>query len=499
MQPAAQRLERADPPPPPPAAPQRRPDLAQDLLLISDLHLGSHLKPRMRGEYVHLAADIDASLPRFLDHYARTPGRWRLVVNGDFIDFWNIEVGQEEALEGEALAVHRVHAVFDAYPGVEDALCRFLAAGHSLVFVVGNHDAEFLYPGVRAAIRDRLYAGLGEAASSATHTGSPRLDQIPRIGFVPWFLCEPGGVWIEHGHVFDAACHTGQQLAPTRGGRLVQSLAEVATRSFTNAMPEIDYDAADKFISPWDYVRWAWARGLRFILYALTLYLRMALRLLVLWARTGRVDREGRRKHEARLEKIAAYAGLQMSTLTALQSMAPPPASATVAGVLRITALDAILSVLACLGLGLGLAAALGVSLLLGLCAGAALGWLSIRRLSRRRRPRAVADEMARVACEVGRATGVPLVLMGHSHHGVIARSGDVLYANSGCFLDGSHLVVRRDRATGRLAEVELRSWRNGAVAVLDRAPIPAAAPARAAEPVVAERSLSNMPVPTGS
>ncbi|MBZ5710245.1 metallophosphoesterase [Nannocystis pusilla] len=471
---------------------------APDLLLISDLHLGSHLKPRMRGEYVHLAVDIDRGLPRFLDHYAGGPGRWQLVINGDFIDFWNIEVGQEKKLVGEALAVHRLHAVLDAYPGVEDALVRFLAAGHNIVFVVGNHDAEFLYPGVRRALTARLYAGLGEASLTITHTGSPRLDQVARVRFVPWFLCEAGGVWIEHGHVFDAACHTGQMLAPTRGGRLVQSLAEVATRSFTNAMPEIDYDAADKFITPWDYIRWAWARGLRFILYAITLYFRMAFRLLALWARTGRVDRAGQEMHAARLERIAATAGLQMSTLTALQSMAPPPASATVAGVLRITALDAILSVLACLGIGVGLAAALGAPLLAGLVAGALLGWLSIRRLRKRRRPRAVADDMARVACEVGRATGVPLVLMGHSHYGVIARGDEVVYANSGCFLDGSHLVVRRDPATGRLAEVELRAWRNDAVAVLDGARLPPAPPAPPHDEVVADRSLSDMPVATG-
>lgn len=478
-----------------------RPDRARsrppDLLLISDLHLGSHLKPRMRGEYVHLAADIDLGLPRFLDHYARGAGRWQLVINGDFIDFWNIEVGQEQRLVGEALAEHRLHAVLDAYPGVEDALVRFLAAGHSIVFVVGNHDAEFLYPGVRSALRRRLFAGLGDASPTITHTGNARLDQVARVGFVPWFLCEPGGVWIEHGHVFDAACHTGQMLAPTRGGRLVQSLAEVATRSFTNAMPEIDYDAADKFISPWDYIRWAWARGLRFILYAISLYFRMAFRLLALWARTGRVDRAGKEMHAARLAKIAATAGLQMSTLTALQSMAPPPASATVAGVLRITALDAILSVLACLGIGLGLAAAIGAPLLAGLIAGAALGYFSIRRLRRRRRPRAVADDMARVACDVGRATGVPLVLMGHSHYGAIVRGDAVIYANSGCFLDGSHLVVRRDPLTGRLADVELRTWRNGAVAVLDAAPLPLAGSA-ASEPVIAERSLSDMSMTTG-
>lgn len=481
MSPPSQRPARA------PVAPDRL-DLL-DLLLISDLHLGSHLKPRMRGEYVHLAADLDVSLPRFLAHYAAA-GRWQLVINGDFIDFWNIEVGR--GLKGEALAVHRLHAVMAAYPGVEDALRRFLAAGNSITFVVGNHDAEFLYPAVRRALADRLYAGLGEAAATITHTGSARLDQHVRVRFVPWFLCEPGGAWIEHGHAFDAACRTGQMLAPTRAGRLVQSLAEVATRSFTNAMPEIDYDAADKFLSPWDYVRWAWARGLRFILYALTLYFRMTLRIVVLWARTGRVDRAGKADHAARLGRVAAAAGLQMSTLTALQSMAPPPASATVGGVLRITALDAILSVLACLGIGVGLAAAFGMPRSAGLAAGAALGWLSIRRLGRRRKRRAIAEDMARVAFDIARATEVPLVLMGHSHHGSIDRGDGVIYANSGCWLDGSHLVVRRDPATGRLAQIEQRSWRNGGVVVLDRAEVPRTA-ASADAPVVAERTLTDM------
>jgi UDP-2,3-diacylglucosamine pyrophosphatase LpxH len=473
----------------PPAASKRA--ATADLLLISDLHLGSHLKPRMRGEYVHLAAHIDHSLPRFLDHYAAS-GRWQLVINGDFIDFWNIEVG-EDRLRGEELAVHRLHAVLDGYPGVEDALIRFLAAGNCLTFVVGNHDAEFLYPKVRAALVGRLNAGLGAQASAITHTGSPRLDELDGVRFVPWFLLEPGGVWIEHGHVFDAACHTGQMLAPTRGGRLVQSLAEVATRSFTNAMPEIDYDAADKFITPWDYVRWAWARGIRFILYAIALYLRMTFRLLALWARTGRVDRAGEAEHAAKLENNA---GLQMSTLTALQSMAPPPASATVGGVLRITALDAVLSVLSCLAIGAGVNALIGGPRGAGLMLGAVLGFLSIRRLGRRRKPRAVPEQMAKVAFDVGRATGVPLVLMGHSHLGAIERSDGILYANSGCWLDGSHLVVRRDRGSNRLAAIELRLWRNGGVAVLDRADVPAVGAAVVTEPVIAERSLTAPIVP---
>jgi len=448
------------------------------MLLIGDLHLGSHLKPRMRGEYVHLAVRIDEVLPRFLDHYARS-GPWQLIINGDFIDFWNIELPGKGTREGERLAIERLHAAFDAYPGVEDALIRFLEAGNTVVFVTGNHDAELLYAGVRTAIRERLEGGMAKpeglpaaavAAEATTATGTFRLgDVLPgRVHFVSWFLHEAGGVWIEHGHLFDAACTTTDQLSPTREGRLVKTVAEVATRSFANLMPEIDYDAPDRY-SAMDYVRWMFARGLRFVVLVVLLYLRTAGQILGLWIRGGRVDREGRAEHQERLERVATNAGLQMSTLTALQEMAPPPSSATVGGVLSVTALDVLLTLITLCLLGVGAAALAGVPLFAGGLAGAALGVVAVRGILRRRRKRAIAEDMREVAVDVGRLTQVPLVLMGHSHRGSIDVHDGVVYGNSGCWLDGSHLVVRRDPSTQRPAAVELRRWRNGGVVVVQR------------------------------
>lgn len=444
-----------------------------DLLLISDLHLGSHLKPRMRGEYVHLAARIDEVLPRFLDHY-RAQGPWILVINGDFIDFWNIEEVRGSARAGEGLAVERLHAALDAYPGVEDALVRFLEAGNAVVFVAGNHDAELLYGGVQRALRGRLEGRMGGAAADLTVTSSLRLgDAGPgEVRFVPWFLHEPGAMWIEHGHLFDPACATTDVLAPTRRGHLVQSLAEVATRSFTNLMPEIDYDAPDRYTGA-DYVRWAAARGLRFVLLVVFLYLRMVGRMLALWAGAGRVDRAGKAAHQERLERVAANAGLQMSTLTALQEMAPPPSSATVGGVLSVTALDVLLTFsVASLVVGASATAA-GLVPVAAWPLGAGIGVVLARQVVRRRERRAIADAMSEVAGVVGGVTGVPLVLMGHSHRGSIEVQGGVVYGNSGCWLDGSHLVVRR-REAGAPAAVELRRWRNGGAVVLQRQAIAA-------------------------
>lgn len=445
----------------------------RDLLLISDLHLGSHLKARSRGEYVHLAARLDESLPEFLEHYARL-GTWQLVVNGDFIDFWNIEIGADDGeADPEAIAVTRLHAVLDAYPGVEDALVSFLEAGNSIVFVTGNHDAEFLYEDVCRAMADRLEGAVGDKASSAddiTTTGVTSLDEVGagRVRFVPWFLRE-GGAWIEHGHLFDAACSTHAQLSPTRGGRLVKSVAEVATRRFTNRMPEIDYDAADKFTTM-DYLRWAVARGWRFAVRVLFLYLRMVGGMLALWARGGRVDKDGRSRHEERLAKVAKNAGLQMSALTALQKMAPPPSSASVGGVLSVTALDLALSVLTPLMLLPLVFWALDWPLAPGLLAGLVIGVIAAFAVKRHRAPRNVARDMLEVASSVGEVTGTRIVLMGHSHHGSVEARGGVIYGNSGSWLDGSHLVVRRGGGprARELVEVELRRWRNGGITVIE-------------------------------
>lgn len=449
----------------------------RDLLLISDLHLGSHLKPRSRGEYVHLAARIEESLPQFLDHYVRS-GPWQLVVNGDFIDFWNIEIG-DGASDPEQLAVERLHRVLDEYPGVEDALISFLDAGHSVVFVAGNHDAELLYPAVCRAMAERLEGGRVSSTRELTATGVTSLEEVAAgtVRFVPWFVRD-GGAWIEHGHLFDSACSTQAQLSPTRGGRLVKSVAEVATRRFTNLMPEIDYDAADRF-STLDYVRWAMARGWRFMLRVVYLYLRMIGTMLALWARSGRVDREGRAKHEERMAKVAKNAGLQMSALTALQQMAPPPSSASVGGVLSVTALDFILAVVGPLLLVPLLVWAFGGSPLLGVPIGLVLGVLTVLGVKRRRSPRNVARDMLEVASSVGEVTGTKIVLMGHSHHGSVERRGAVIYGNSGSWLDGSHLVVRRGPDRQQLVEVELRHWRNGGVTVLRRMHVDEVAPER--------------------
>ncbi len=424
---------------------------------------------------MHLAAEIERSFPQFIAHYMER-GRWQLVINGDFIDFWNVEIDATEG-DAEALAVARLHAVLDDHPAVEDAITRFLEAGNGVVFVAGNHDAEFLYPKVRRALASRLEGGILPESSaselSITRTGVQVLRRMEagRVRFVPWFIHEPSGVWIEHGHLFDPACSTNAPLAPMRGGRLVQTVAEVATRNFANLMPEMDYHAPDSWTVV-DYIRWAAGRGLRFVVRVVYLYLGMVGRMLALWVRYGRPDKQGRDNHEAKLTRMAANAGLRMGTLAALEQMAPPPTAVRIGGVLSVTAMDYVLAFVGGLISGVAIAFALGRPLGWGLVAGVGLAAAGIWAVSRNKRARNVGADMLEVASEVARVTEVPLVLMGHSHHGELVGVGGALYANSGSWLDGFHLTAHRD-SDGRLARVDLRRWRNGSVCVEQSRDIP--------------------------
>src|SRR5207247_1616473 len=76
------------------SAMQRR--LDKNILVISDLHLGESIKPNATSvSYLRQLARLDRELTAFLAHYRdhRIDGRpWRLVVNGDMVDFMSVHI-----------------------------------------------------------------------------------------------------------------------------------------------------------------------------------------------------------------------------------------------------------------------------------------------------------------------------------------------------------------------------------------------------------------------
>src|SRR5215475_5756883 len=73
-----------------------RNELEKNILVISDLHLGEDLRPGVASvSYLRRLARLERELVAFVAHYTerRLGGRpWRLVVNGDMVDFMSIQI-----------------------------------------------------------------------------------------------------------------------------------------------------------------------------------------------------------------------------------------------------------------------------------------------------------------------------------------------------------------------------------------------------------------------
>src|SRR5688572_26778137 len=76
--------------------------LEKNILVISDLHLGDDLRPGSASRPGQLAT-LAGELVAFLAHYSthRLGGRpWRLVVNGDLVDFMSMRIMPDAASDG---------------------------------------------------------------------------------------------------------------------------------------------------------------------------------------------------------------------------------------------------------------------------------------------------------------------------------------------------------------------------------------------------------------
>jgi UDP-2,3-diacylglucosamine pyrophosphatase LpxH len=131
----------------------------ESLLILSDVHLGNDLND-LTGESARRSAGVDSDLANLLVYYGRTPPaghRWRLVIAGDFIDFIGMAIFPRDAeLPTEPSAEEREHGLGNAadhgrlklravearHRVVFDALADFVAAGHALTIVHGNHDVD---------------------------------------------------------------------------------------------------------------------------------------------------------------------------------------------------------------------------------------------------------------------------------------------------------------------------------------------------------------------
>jgi UDP-2,3-diacylglucosamine pyrophosphatase LpxH len=464
--------------------------LTESLLVFSDVHLGSDLNDCTEN-ITHRTASIDRDLVLFLEHYRRekpTGDRWRIVIAGDFIDFIGMAIAVPAELATTPNDEERAHGLGNAsdharvklsrvavrHADVFAELARFVAAGHALTVVHGNHDIEFHWDGVK----DDFRALLQRAALAET----PELDAAAfqqRVEFSPWFFYREGVAYIEHGHQYDPYCSTEHVLAPVSPldpRRIARGFTDVLLRYVvrpTLGMREHGHEHTGML----DYITFAVRLGAGGLV-------RLGARFTVAVQELFRLRRgyfaEARHvlraEHERRVGLLAEATRIGIDRLRAVLSLQVPPITRSVRGILASVLLDRI-------ALAVTSLFALLVVALIGAYHGhafyAAFGVLAAWGLFHRhlsaQRTVDPAEQLVLKASQLAKLFPAAFVVMGHTHIPVHTPAGDATYINLGSWAEDedapdvpdwsaakasrTHLVIQMNDAR---PEARLFTWDSG-------------------------------------
>jgi UDP-2,3-diacylglucosamine pyrophosphatase LpxH len=470
--------------------PAASPLRAWNLLVLSDIHLGSDISDASASPPVR-SQRVDDDLCALLGHYRdyRSEGKpWRLIINGDFIDFIGMAIkATSESVSTEPTAEERAHGLGTAedhaciklarvaarHSAVFAALAAFVDAGHLLTIVPGNHDREFHWDKVRADLRTLLHRAL---SPSRTASGAES-EFVERIQFSSWFVWVEGVAYIEHGHQYDSFCateHVMSPLSPLDPRRLSSGFSDVLLRFVvhpTDVVRRCDHDQMGLV----GYLAMAGRLGIyggatlarRFVMAIVELF-RLRRLFFTKAAAALRVE------HEGLVARLAESMQIDLRRLRAVIELQARPVTRTIRGIMASVLLDelllAVLSVAA-----LAVFTTLGFKASYYACFGALVlpAWWVVHRTLSRTRHVDPQNELVARAGALAQLFPAAFVVMGHTHVPVrlAAEAGGATYVNTGSWAEDegarpdaayvhraarTHLVIR-DRETG--PEAELLAW----------------------------------------
>jgi UDP-2,3-diacylglucosamine pyrophosphatase LpxH len=481
-------------------------------LVISDLHLGEDLSPTAtEATRLHVEL-VERQLLQFLRHYTRRreEGRpWRLVINGDLIDFLSISirpdhpqwltlgggVSPEDHLHGLARTPRAAVAVIDAVAArhleVFRALARFLARGNRVELICGNHDTELTWDTSQVALRDHI-ARAWQGTPDAARPGAPDAAALTgRVAFHKWFFYEAGSLWIEHGHQYDENCSFEHQLDPCRPGteQIAMNVDAAGIRYVTNRIQNAESHSLEAW-SLLGYMRFGWGLGLRGCLRLARAYMRFSGAMMAAWRRnraTRSARDEQRAAHQERLRRLAAACSLTEGTLASVDGMRSPPVVGDLRKVASVVMVDRLVVLAAGALAALAALAVVPAPLATVIAVAALVATLfGVRHLGRHGSVDTIA-QLERAAVGILDRVDARYVVFGHSHEPVARPVGAEgrAYFNTGTWVPSgrpgilrsfTHLVVRH-RDSGPVAE--LCQWRDGLSRAFTPGWRPAALPGR--------------------
>lgn len=459
-------------------------------LLFSDVHLGGDLVQHARPwTVVRLREELrlDRELSSMLEHYRTRaePGRpWRLIIAGDLVDFAGMSISPraesplstpltaEELRHGLGNArdhvVHKMRAVAERHDQVFRKLARFVADGHSLVLIRGNHDVEFYWDSAREAFVEALIERAGDALNDPAEREAFRA----RIEFRHWFYYVEDLLYVEHGHQYDETCCYSNVLVPLSARdpqRLAYSFSDILLRYVVRPTRGLSASGHDGRTLAY-YLRLAWSMGLHGAAgLGYRFFRAVAAMIRACRDHASERARELRGEHERHMQQIAERFRVSIDKLRALAALHPQPVTGRVSRILRSVFLDltAAIAASALLLLVLLVGELLPVAYVVPLAAVLGTGIYAWMKSSRVVDPE---GPLRKGAARVAELLPSRFIIMGHTHDPVLEPVKDgVTYINLGAWAvddvdaEGTFALPPCTHAVIRFVDgepqAELRKW----------------------------------------
>ena len=462
------------------------PPEASNYLLFSDVHLGADLVQHAApwtASRLQAAHRIDHELGSMLDYYLgrSDPMRpWCVVIAGDFIDLVGMSISAAAPLStpltddeiehglgsSEDHAAFKMRAVASRHDTLFRKLAGFVGAGHSLVFVRGNHDVEFYWESVQRAFLDSLV----ERSPIDPADTTARKDFEARVEFRHWFYYVRGLLYVEHGHQYDPTCAYHHVLAPRSPRdprRISYSFSDILLRYVVRPTRQLSAEGHENK-SLGHYLRLAFSLGLSGCAALGYRFFSAVGRMLSAWRdQLSEHAAHVRAEHEKELHQIATVFRVSIENLRAMTQLWAVPVTARLLSIFRTVFLDGLaLGALALMVIGgleiFGVLPWIWLPFMVG---GVGLAIFLYAKFSKVLEPHGA---LRRGASKLVELMPARYVVMGHTHRPVMERLGPTAtYVNLGNWtadlLDDeappapcTHLVIRHGEA-GPLAE--LRRW----------------------------------------
>ena len=456
-----------------------------NVLAVSDLHLGCDLRANLRKDTWDKERPADGPLASFLDWHAsnRKNGKpWKLILNGDIVDFVTItavpargeevpfEVSPEERRLGlgseELKCVWKLQRTSERHSRVFDALARFLHKGNSVHIIRGNHDSEWRFAAVQQELRALLAERLGLPLK-----GSVRRRFEQRVEFHDWFYLEPGFFYAEHGHAHDhysvQESFFEEHAAEQREIEL--PLSSKVLRYFVNRYTE-QVDLPDD-VDAWgvgEYLDWVLKAGnpLRiaadyFVMVFRVIYpvVRQSLRISRAFARAANKAIEKRVDEDAHVRRLLGKFSGTEKQARQLLAIASRPAEQSLFDSMQLFYLDRMVLALLSLAASFSLSAFVsGFWAKAAALTGVGVLFAAVNALLGARRRTDAHPMLLNAARRVAQIFDVKYIVMGHSHRPVDQAVGNgARYFNLGSWTSGKggfpHVAIEGGQA-------ELRRWK---------------------------------------